>query len=195
MTVVPIQQRLPNTMRRFPLPLRLATCVACALATSTAHAVVLINITTDTATDLAGSFSVPGYNFEGTPPTTFSALPFGDTLLYLNRGPGSPYNDAFETRSGGGGTPDDPRFFAIASFGTSALSGTYTNGGSTADQTVNWSFSNLQETDFGQFGGTFSGDFSFSLVAVPEPTETAVAVGLGLGVFALVRRNRRPSVV
>ena len=192
MTVVPIQQRLPNTMRRFPLPLRLAACVAFALATSTAHAVVLINVTTDTATDFAGSFSVPGYNFAQQLPTTFSALPITDTKLYLER---ASIHDQFETLGGGGGTPDDPQFLTTSSFSTFTLSGTYTNGGSSGDQTVNWSFSNLQETNYGQFGGTFSGDFSFSLVAVPEPTETAVAVGLGLGVFTLVRRNRGASVV
>ena len=182
-------------MQRIIRPYCLATFASVALATSAAQAAVII-VTTDTATDYSGSFLATGIDFTSASPSLFSALPFGSTQLYLSRTPGAPGNDTFKSFGGGGGTPDDPAYVGSQAAVPPTLSGTYSNGGAGADTTVNWSFSGMVDSDPGNnISGTFSGTFSFSVVAVPEPTETAVAIGLGLGAFAMVRRSRGDSSI
>lgn len=181
-------------MQRIIRPYCLATFASLALATSAAQAAVIV-VSTDTATDYSGSFSASGFEFLGANPSQFSALPFGATQLYLSRTPGAPGNDFFGRFGGSGGTPNDPVYNGSQAAVPPTLSGTYSNGGTGADKTVNWSFSNMIDTSPGSGAGTFFGNFSFSVAAVPEPTETAVAIGLGLGAFALMRRSRGDSSI
>ncbi len=176
---------------KFPLGnLALGCVVACGFA-ATVRASIFI--TTDTPTSLAGSFSASGISGPETGlPTFFADLPAGDNQLTLQRSFSDPIVfDSFGT--GTPGTPSNPTYFQviISPFAADSLSGQYTNGGIGGDQVVNFAFTDLQDTAGG--GGTFSGNFSFTVAPVPEPAEYAAVAGLALGVFALVRRGRKAA--
>lgn len=166
--------------------LRTATVVTLAAIGTRAAAAVVITIGTDTATELSGTFTASGFGSSSANAVVFTALPNGSTTLYLER---APVFNVF--RSLQAGTPDDSKYQVAADSGPTTLSGTYSNGGIGQDQTVNWSFSGLQDTSPGAFGGTFTGTFSFTIAAVPEPAETALAMGGCLAAFAILKRRNR----
>lgn len=90
----------------------LAAAAAVAGVTAAGQAQVFITITTDTATQLSGSFSATGFNFSQAVPVNFASLPSGGAQkLYLSR---SGFEQFFPL---GTGTPDDPHYNFAAGAG------------------------------------------------------------------------------
>lgn len=180
-------QTLPSTTANASLttPVLAAIAVAAVFTGTNARAQGVISVDTDSATQFSGTFSATGYGSTSSNPSVFPGLPNG-SILYLERAP--VFNVLQPLQAG---TPQNPFYHVGGDAGPTSLSGSYSNGGASQDRTVTWSFTSLQDTTPGAFGGTFTGSFSFSIGAVPEPAETALAIGTGLGFFALARRSRR----
>jgi hypothetical protein len=150
-----------------------------------------IIFTTDTATDLIGSWEAVGdVTVEVASAVNFAPLlPGADDEFVLKRSNVAAFFTFLE------GVADDPIFSVLIPnvlTTYSDISGTYSN--NFPFTPVSFLYFNLQDT--GGTGGTFTGDFCFStnsetcgrLAAVPEPGTLAL---LGAGLIGLLLRRKR----
>ena len=145
------------------------------VASITAHATV--NFTTDTATDLVGTFSVTGTAVDSAVPSVFN---FGLSFCAPVRASrGTTATVALQCA----GTPDDPRAtlqnILAGAQSSGPVSGAVSSLAGSAVPAFYFTYANLDDT--GGAGGTFSGSFCFSRSSTgcpssrPDPQPATVA--------------------
>ena len=151
-----------------------------------------IAITTDTATELAGTFCGRTYCYEDdsaiASATNFKSLPFGLSQLFVRR---SALLSSF-----GSVLPGSPNSPLVVFFNANPTSGTtsghYTNSGAFGSQGPRVDFTiTYDDTGTRNGYGTLLGTFSFTTEKVPDGGTTALLLGLGLLGFLVTHKLTR----
>jgi hypothetical protein len=158
-----------------------------------------ITFSTDTSTDVAGSFAVCGGYWTTVGPTIFPWLPNDSPYFWLGRDTNSDDYIVFFGTAASGASPNDPQFLApMPTFEQrfADMIGMYSD--PTGDGTgpdVYWRYYDFKDT--GGPEGTFTGNFCFSTgaatCATPSPVPLPAAAWLllwGLGGLGFLGRRK-----
>jgi len=160
-----------------------------------------IDITTDTTTELTGTFFASTHSCQTTDflrvaPSNFDYLPGPGKALIVGRFTGVANLSFFGSLFPG--LLDDPFFIVRNSrFQIGNVSGTYRNSGPgrTLGPAVDYSISYLDSGTFRNGGGILIGKFSFlsQTNSVPDGGTTALLLGISLLGFLTINKLMRPS--